>query len=514
MRSLYILSSLFLVILWSSCRNDFESSPSLGNIQFSTDTLFLDTIFTNIGSSTYKFKVYNNTSEDFTIPTISLERGNSSNYRLNVNGEAGKSFENVEIFANDSIFIFVETTTNILEQTTKNEFLYTDRILFDKSGNQQDVDLVTLVKDANFLFPTRDNLTGEKETILLGLDKDDKELRVEGFVLDDDELHFTNEKPYIIYGFAVVSGNKTLTIDAGARIHFHDNSGIIVANKATLIVNGEVSTDPELLENEVIFEGDRLEPGFSDRSGQWSTIWLTNGSTGHKINHATIKNSIVGLLVSSNDGGANPTLQITNSQIYNSSNVGLYASTGNILGENLVINNSGQVSFYGTLGGTYNFNHCTFANYWTSGFRQFPTVLIENNREIDKKVIYSDLIEANFSNCIIYGNEQIELKFNKTDKAAFHYNFKNCFIRFDDVNDKYKNDPLYEFANSDIFEKIIFEGEPDFRNPSKNLLHIGDKSAANGKASVPTSGTDILGRLRSVTNPDIGAYESVVFTDE
>ncbi len=517
MRYLSTLFLLVLLVLWGSCRNDFESDPSTGNLQFSNDTLFLDTIFTNIGSSTYSFKVYNQTSDDFTIPTIALERGENSNYRLNVDGIPGKSFENIQILAKDSIFVFVETTNDITNQTTDTEFLYTDRILFDTGGNQQDVDLVTLIKDATFLFPSRDAMTGEIETLLLGLDNENNEIRIEGFFLEDEQLNFTNEKPYVVYGYAAVPEGKTLTIDAGARIHFHANSGLIVANEGTLVVNGDVSTDPKLLENEVIFESDRLEPGFSDIQGQWGTIWLTAGSTGHTINHATIKNATVGILMDSNDGGPNPTLTISNTQIYNSSNVGLLARTGNILGENLVINKAGQVSLNCSLGGVYNFNHCTFTNYPSIDleFRELPTVLIDNNfRVSNTEIIVADLIEANFTNCIIYGNQQLELIFSKVDGTAFNYNFKNSLIRFEDTRDQFVDNPLYDFTNTALFENIVLNEKPNFKDPFENMLNIGENSAANGSASTPTSGTDILGHLRNPTAPDIGAYESVVFEED
>ncbi len=513
MRYLSTLFLLVLIILWSSCRNDFEASPSTGNLQFSADTLFLDTIFTNIGSSTYSFKVYNRTGDDLTIPTIALERGEASNYRLNVDGIPGKSFENIQVLAKDSIFVFVETTTDITDQTTATEFLYTDRVLFDAAGNQQDIDLVTLVKDAVFLFPTRDS-EGMVGQLPIGNDG----VTIEGFLLEDDQLTFTNEKSYVIYGYAAIPGGKTLTIEAGARIHFHAGSGIIAANNATLEVNGAVSTDPELLENEVIFEGDRLEPIFNNVPGQWGTIWLTAGSTGHRINHATIKNATVGILMDSNDGGIDPTLTIENTQIYNSSNVGLLARTGNVVGENLVINNSGQVSLNCSLGGTYNFNHCTFANYARigAGFRELPAVLIDNNLQIsDTQVVVEDLLAANFTNCIIYGDQQIELLFSKIDVEGkvFNYNFKDCLIRFEDINNNFANNALYDFNNTDLFESITLNEDPDFKATQENMFNIGENSAANGKASTPTTGTDILGIPRDMVAPDLGAYESTVFEE-
>ena len=286
-----------------------------------------------------------------------------------------------------------------------------------------------------------------------------------------------------------------------------------MANNASLQVNGELSSDPEALEGEVIFEGDRLEPGFSDIPGQWGTIWLTDGSTGNVINHATIKNATVGVLMESNDGTANPTLTINNTQIYNSANVGLLARTGNVSAENLVINNSGQVSLNCSLGGTYNFNHCTFANY-TNGIRQFPSVLIDNNLQISEtEVLVADLIEANFTDCIIYGDESIELILSKVGETVFNYKFTNCLIQFNDFNNRFDGDPLYDFQNSGLFENIIFNSDPEFKAPRMNDLIIGDNSAANGQASIPGSGSDILGVLRSTDAPDIGAYESIIFDE-
>ncbi len=61
--SLYIAVSLIALVFWSSCRQDFIFAPSSGNLSFSKDTVYLDTVFSNIGSSTYTLKVYN-TSDD------------------------------------------------------------------------------------------------------------------------------------------------------------------------------------------------------------------------------------------------------------------------------------------------------------------------------------------------------------------------------------------------------------------------------------------------------------------
>jgi hypothetical protein len=205
-----------------------------------------------------------------------------SKYRMTVDGMVGNNnriFEDVELLANDSLYIFIETTVNIAE-ANPDSFLYTDQIEFQNVSSQaQTVELVTLIQDAYFLFPQRDE-EGVYESIPLGEDA------IYGFFLDENdpdngnELIWTNEKPYVIYGYAAVPPNKTLTIQAGARIHCHFNSGIIAYNNSTIKALGEPSLDANNpTENEIIFEGDRLEPGFSNVPGQWGFIWLTQGST-------------------------------------------------------------------------------------------------------------------------------------------------------------------------------------------------------------------------------------------
>lgn len=498
-------------MLWSSCRKDFDFAPSNGNLSFSKDTIYLDTVFTNIGSSTYNLKVYNRSDSDISIPSVRLAEGESSNYRLNVDGMPGKVFENVELLAKDSLFIFIETTFDIQSVVAAdNQFLYTDAIEFDSGNNFQKVELVTLVKDAVFIFPDRDNTTGIIETLTFDADGDGTpdETTLQGRFLEDDELTFTNEKPYVIYGFAAVDEGDILTIEAGARVHFHANSGLIVTNNASLKVNGAFSSDQELLENEVIFEGDRLEPLYEDIPGQWQTIYLFNGSIDNEINFATIKNGTVGVLTEGNQDAPTDKLTIRNSKIYNSSNFGILARASSVLAENLVINNSGQSSFAGTVGGKYNFTHCTLVNYWNTSFRQFPSVLLNNfNINPDNSITPNDLEEANFNNCIIYGNDNAEIDIAGVSDAELVYKFTDCLIRFE-----VSQNP-FDFDDGINFENISLNDNPDFKLPFENDLRLNEGSEARGIGnpmfSVPF---DILNNPRT-PEIDLGAYQYVPSED-
>jgi len=523
-RLLSFLLCFGILLFWSSCRNDFEFSPSKGNLGFAKDTIYLDTVFTNIGSSTYNLKVYNRSDDDIVIPTIQFENGINSHYRMNIDGttglegsQEGKFFENVELLAKDSLFIFIETTIDISTLGgLENQFLYTDKILFDSGNNQQVVDVVTLVKDAVFIYPSKDDITGIVETLSFDVDGDGTpdETTLQGRFLEDSELTFTNEKPYVIYGYAGVGAGKTLTMEAGARVHFHADSGIIVTEGGTLNIHGELSTDQDILENEVILEGDRLEPLYEDIPGQWGTIWLYNGSENNTINYATIKNATIGVLSEGNQNAPTDKLTITNTQIYNVSSFGILGRATSIKAENVVINNAGQSSFAGTYGGKYNVTHSTIANYWNSSFRQYPAVLINDYIVDENNTIFTnDLTEANFNNCIIYGNDNPEFIL-ENEGDVFNYKFTNCLIRFNDNN--LQGNGNYDFDNTIFYVDNVFNENPDFEDPYENFMKIGEDSGAKGIGLSTFASQvqyDILGKNRTAS-PDAGAYQSIEFNED
>ena len=506
MRAKIVLLFIGIVFSICSCRSDFETVASTGDLAFSKDTIYLDTVFSNIGSSTYRLKVFNKSKNDITIPTIKLGKGLSSKYRMTVDGmqgTEGKIFTNVALLAKDSLYIFIETTANSTD-ANPNDFLYTDQIQFDSGENRQNVELVTLIQDAVFLYPKR-FANGTTETLPIG------DQKIDGFYLDENdpvngnELQFTNDKPYVIYGYAAVPSNKTATFEAGTRVHFHANSGLIVTNDASININGTVSITDKL-ENEVIFEGDRLETNFSGVPGQWGTIWLTDGSTNNTLNHLTIKNATIGLLIQNNDGS---TVSIKNTQIYNSSTFGILAQTAKINGENIVINNAGLASLACTYGGNYSFTHSTFNNNWNSS--QQVAVLI-NNYILGAIPEVKDLTAATFNNCIIYGSYSNEMSLNKKTGATFEYQFNNCLIKFDNTSNQFATNPDYQFSTDTAhYNAILLNKDPKFFNITQNKFNINETSAAFAKGNttylIPL---DITGNTRSLP-PDLGAYQNKVF---
>lgn len=519
----YIFLLIGILISFTSCRNDFDFESSTGGLEFSRDTVYLDTVFSNIGSSTYTLKVYNKSDKDIKIPSVKFAK-NDSKYRMTVDGMTGTNnrvFNNVELLANDSLYIFIETTVGIGE-ANPTDFLYTDQILFGEGTQQQKVELVTLIQDAYFIYPNKVN--GIYDAIDYGFDETGAVTQVIGRSLLEDhpangnEYVWGNDKPYVVYGFASVPNNKTLTVNPGARIHFHAESGIIVQEGGTLNVNGTASTT-EALENEVIFEGDRLEPDFANTPGQWSAVYLRDGSKNHTINHLTIKNALIGLMVINNF--ENP-MVINNTQIYNSGAYGILAQHAKIDATNVVINSNsrGIASLACVLGGAYNFTHCTINNERSTS--SHASVLLSNFVfDANNEPVALPLTEANFNNCIIYGSNSRQLLISKNDSKQFEFKFDHCLIKFDKAgNSQLINHPEYQFDDgvhyiANLIARNSSEFKPDFLDTQNNKLNIGADSAAKGAANFDFStGTfDILGNSR--TNPsDIGAYNFTVFAEE
>jgi hypothetical protein len=489
------LSLLFLlaVIGFSACRKENRIISSNFSLRYSSDTVFLDTVFAGIGSSTYELKVFNDSKETVNIPSIRLKDPGSP-FRLNINGSASTSIKDVEILAEDSIYIFIEVTAAI---NTVNEIVVSDQIVFDLAEGANEIELVSLAKEAIFHFPSN--------FIVLGSGNNQS---VIPYSIIDCNTIWDNSIPHVIYGYALVDSGCTLEIAPGADIHVHENSGLWVFS------DGVLKIAPNALPGQgdsVTFSGDRLEPFYEEVPGQWGGIlgglYIGQGAKA-EINNLVLKNASNGLRC---DSAIFPDqLKITNSYILNSSRTGLYAGYANIEAENLVIANQGLYGFY-AFGGNYNFKHCSFVNYWNLSTRQEASVVLSNflefqdaNGQIQR--ITRSLESAYFGNCIIDGINEQELQFVKDDGALFNYQFNHAQLKL--------NNDLTErgFSVSDFnFTNVLVNNSPDYVNPTLNnyqldsLSQMVDQGNTNDGFIVPT---DILGLSRNFNGlPDLGAYE-------
>ena len=471
----YLFVALLLLAILAACDKENVISNQDVTLDFSTDTIMFDTVFTQIGSTTQRFTVTNPENGTITIDEIKVAGGDDSNYRLNVNGYQGNEIENIELRAKDSIFIFVEVT---VDPTNANSpVVIEDSIMFTINQSQQNVKLVAFGQDYH--------LISEKQLY-------------KGYYLFDTT--WTADKPWLIYinnyyNSLFVDTNSTLTIEEGCQIHLHHQNSIYVIG--TLEVNGTK-------ENPVVFQGDRLEHMYDDVPGQWGHIRMLPGSRNNVIDHAIIKNGIIGVQVDSVVTSA-PTLRISNTVIENMNSVGLYALGGNIQASNCVFGNCGQYSVTLAYGGKYQFFHCTIGNYWSYANRVTPALIINNwYEDVNENIHIRPIENAYFSNCVIYGNRDSEVgldMYEYSTEESFNYHFEHCLLKIDTVlpDDRQLN--------------CIVDLNPNFLDPYNGKFELDTLSGAKDMADYNTAQfypEDILGTNRLADGrPDIGAYERV-----
>lgn len=463
-----------VLLLASSCRKDLLITDNSAKLEFSEDTVIFDTVFTTIGSVTKYLKVYNPHKRSIKISSIRIANGNNSNFRMNVDGVPTYNASDIILREKDSLFIFVEVTVN--PNNGNNPLIITDSIIFETNGNFQDVDLAAWGQDANFYYyPIFGNYS------------------------------LNNIKPHVFYGYGIVDSASTLSIDAGAKIYFHKNSGLLVYKDASLKVNGT-------LDNPVIFQGDRLEWSYRNTPGQWDRIWLYATSKNNEINYAIIKNGNIGLQADTN--GSNwivPTVIIKNTIIQNMAGVSLLGAGAYIKATNCIFANAGQYSTALAYGGDYRFKHCTFANYWNYEKRDTPLLLLNNYYEDANGITQvRELKRADFENCIIHGANANEIKLDQNTGGLFEYKFNFCLLKTD-INTSDAN----RFTNIVLNPSaVIVDGQshdPVFNNIAENDFHLFSQSAAINKGSLTVTDTltsDLDGKTRD-SQPDLGALEYI-----
>ena len=468
------LIPIFIVIagVWlASCQKDPISTNPSFKLSFSTDTVLFDTVFTTIGSATRSFKVFNRNGSDINISSVKLVGGNSSAYRINVDGQSTPLARDILLRGKDSLFVFVEVTVDPTNADAP--LLISDSIVFETNGNIQDVKLISWGQDVH-LFNT--------DTLLVS-------------------TTFTADKPYLIYNYLWVYPGVELTIEPGARLHFHNQAWLYVDGKIT--VNGQP-------ENPVVFEGDRLEAFYRDKPGQWGGIWLTPSSHSNTINWAVIANAIAGINIYPYANTEFQTLTIDNSVIKNMSYVAIDARGASIESGNCLFSNAKEICL-SLAGGSYSFSHCTIANYWGQYVsRTGPAVLLANyylyqTESGDIEIAEYGLEKASFTNSIIYGSRSNEVELvdsypGQQINAPFIYHFENSLIRLENIPEN------ISFVN-------VFNDNPLFIDPYKQKFKLESKSPAIDAGLMEFAllypfDLNNVSRI-SDSGPDMGAYEWV-----
>jgi hypothetical protein len=461
--------------LMASCSDDdsFSSSPSR-LLTFSTDTVKIDTVFSNVPSTTRSLWVFNHSGDGLRCQSVRLVRGGESGFRVNVDGvylgeEQNYETRDVEVRNKDSIRVFVELTSPINHQETPQ--LNEDDLIFTlESGVEQRVNLKAYAWDATLW---------------------------RNVSIDKDSTIDSPERPIVIYGGITVDSAATLNIAAGTTLYFHNDAGVNVYGR--LKCNGTA-------ERNVVLRGDRIDRMFDYLPydfvpGQWQGVHFYQSSKQNELEFTDIHSTYHGVVVDSAEV-TEQKLTLRNVTIHNCQGYGLVTNNAKVDLYNTQITNTLNDCVL-VNGGNVTMNNCTLAQFYP----------FDSNRGVALRFTGKHpLLNLKVDNTLITGYADDQLMGERKDSTAlFNFDFAHSLIRT----------PKVETADSVHFVNVVFEnikdtvssGEKHFvRMDTENLRYdfrLDSVSSAIDKADVKTAQPiDRDGRARD-DHPDIGAFEYI-----
>ncbi len=474
MKQLIGYAMLLLVMVVSSCHLRPDVFVPSGDLAFDTDTVFFDTIFTSLPSPTERLVVRNQSGKNMLIGEIKLE--SATDYSLIFDGITANRIENYELEDGDSAIAFIKFTSDEKDAFAR------DRLLFKVGDNTQHVDIEAYVWDAVFY----------KDTVLGGFGGSNLT------VLGPDKRH-------VIDGPMYVADGHTLRILPGTQIYFtgrkDDNFNLI----SSIVVFGRLLVEGTL-GNEVVFQQSRYGERYNESGGQWRGIAFGSIAKASSIDHAIIKNGLIGVYQEYGNSGVGPKISISNTEIrsmgaYGILSYGFMQVLPNyplLRVDNCLIHNcvEGTVGLYG--GGKYEFRQTTLANYTVDFTRNKPQLVVNN---YDDNFVYPT--KATFENCIIWGSEDEEFVPDSFPVAdAFDVTFQATLLR---TTLQVKGFNVIT-ANSIDFPKFV---DPTAAEPNaRDYRLLTGSPAINLGQPIMGLGSDKEGKPHFL-RPDAGCYEFI-----
>lgn len=458
----FFFISLIGAVFAGSCISDeFTDSPS-DLLAFSTDTLRFDTVFTDLGTPTARLKVFNRASKAVNISSIRM-RGDAGIFSFNVDGVSGKEFDNVEIRANDSIFIFVECL--IEGNDNPWPFKVEGQMDFMTNGVMQSVTLEAYGQNVR---------------------------RLRGVTLEHDTT-FGPGMPYVVFDTLRVAEGVTLTLQPGTRLLFHDKGMLQVDGR--LLALGETGRMIDM-------SGDRLgdvlpDTGYEILAGQWEGIRFGDKSFGNRMEFVEMQSTVSGVTVDSCGVTDRDKLTLVNSWLHNSQGNVLRSSHSRVNAYGCCFSDAGEATVR-LIGGEHNFLQCTMANYYLFAISSESILTLSHVSAEENDGISNPLMKASFENCIIYG---ITSSITPGDLQHTDVYLRNVLLGEDGSDDDHfisciwNEDPLFETVREDyIFDYRLKDDSP--------AIGAGNPEYVDSICAKDMLGVDRL----EWGNPALGAY--------
>lgn len=459
-----------LTSLVGGCKDDVVSGPA--NLRFSVDTLLFDTLFSGIGSTTAWVIVYNTDDRPALIDKVSLLSGGSAGFRFNLDGDPGPLLTGITLPAGDSLFLFVELTSN--QQGQPLPVHLEDALVFESGSNTQTIHLDAWSWDA---------IRWNGKTILA-------------------DTTLTGDRPILLYDSLVVAENVTLSLQEGTTLYLHDAARVLVYGR--LDARGS-------LDKPVTFRGDRLDnvfPGlpYAYYPGQWYYIQLKATSFDNVLDHVRISGGYYGLVADSSTTDRLK-LTLTNSVLHNHMYNSLFSVCNKLEVANTALTNSGEYTLF-LLGGEAQFTHCTLANHMNLVARDGPAVVLANALvDAGKQEVHYPL-QATFRNCVVMGGQSEEIGLALSENLAVRADvlFSHCLLRTTSLPGFMQDSCTTQVTTARFFSlgeeanHYVYDFRIDSLSPARNL---------GFRAYALNYPYDLAGRPRLLDDaPDAGAYEA------
>jgi hypothetical protein len=309
---------------------------------------------------------------------------------------------------------------------------------------------------------------------------------------------WNKDLPYVILGGILVDTFATLRLEEGTRVYLNADAPMIIDGQ--LIVNGTKK-------DSVVFQGNRLDEPYKNFPGSWPGIIFRESSKNNEINYAVIKNAYQGIIADKHSE-TNAKVKVNNTIIDNIFDIGVLGINSHLEFNNCLISNCGN-NLALIYGGTYRFTHCTVSSISNNFISHKSPVVSLTNFIKRNNQIFSAALNADFTNCILWGSEGLvenEIVLEKEGVGLVNINLNHVLFRG-------KTDP----ANT-IFTNVIRN-----QNPVFNSIDVTNKyfdfrlkkasPAVNAGTIAPLLNNnlfklDLDGFDRKDNQPDLGCYEN------
>lgn len=458
-RIFFIIATL--VALLAACTDNDSFTTSRNNIlTFSTDTLKMDTVFSNVGSSTYTFWVFNRSTDGLRLSSVRLKGGNQTGFRVNVDGSyldntLGSVVTDLEVRKGDSLRVFVELTSPETQQHDPVQL--SDELLFQlESGVEQSVHLEAWAWDA---------------------------VKITDLNVTADTL-IESTVPLVFYGSGIkVDSGAVLTL-RNTTLYFHDQAGIDVYGS--------------LIADNALLRGDRLDHMFDylpyDRvSGQWRGLWFAPSSKTNTMTDTEIRNACHAIVLSDSCDidTIRQRLTMTRCVVHNAKGYGLISYHSNVALVNCQFTNTLD-DCLAVYGGICTVDHCTLGQFYPFTANRGAALRFSN---VAGDTVYP-LLKLLCRGTIVTGYESDVVFLERADTSAadtlssgvervFTYQFDDCLLRTPKVEDDTVSfhNIMWETPEDSIQGKQHFAVFDE-----KNLyydFHLDSLSTAKGKGCYP-----------------------------